>query len=209
MKKNNYNETSINEKTFSKSLNDHTNSKNTEKNEEKKKDRKWLWIILIIILLFIAFRLGSCYCNGPDCNPTISVGIGGNDIPTLDPNAGEYIEPEHPTASPSGVAIPGWGTITIPANQKDNIPIDLYNPEANNDRYYLTFEIRLPNTNGSGYEVLYKSGLIEAGLHIQNISLSRELDKGEYDVIIHVQPYRVSDKAATNNADMKTKLIVK
>lgn len=60
-----------------------------------------------------------------------------------------------------------------------------------------------------GYEVLYKSGLVEAGNHIQKITLSRGLAEGTYDAIIFVQPYRMDGITPTNNAETKTQLIVK
>ena len=38
--------------------------------------------------------------------------------------------------------------------------------------------------------------------------ITRALEAGEYNVILHVQPYRMSDKTPTNNADTETLLIV-
>ena len=112
-------------------------------------------------------------------------------------------------SSSSGVAIPGWSKIIMPANTK-TIKVDFFNPEENKDLYYLTFELRLLDSSEKGYETLYTSDLVSPGLHIQEITLSRELSVGEYDGIIHVQPYRMDvNKTATNMADLKTKIIVK
>ena len=127
----------------------------------------------------------------------------------VDPNAGEYVEPEKEETPSRGVAIPGWGSITIPANTK-TVQVKFDNPDANKDAYYLTFELRLANSSEKGYEVLYKSQLVPPGQCIQNIELSRALVAGEYDAVVHVQPYKMDEaKTPTNNADMKTKLIVK
>ena len=184
--------------------------------EEKK--NKWALPVafIVIALLFIVTFIGLYQCYNRPCNCENCIcceDATGNkkpdkDVPELDPNAGDYVAPE-PAGPAKGVAIPGWDKLIIPAGQTNNITVDFYNPAANEGLYYLTFELRLPNNSEQGYEVLYKSGLIEADKHIQSINLSRALSAGEYDAIIHVQPYRVDDKTITNNADLKTKLVVK
>ena len=123
----------------------------------------------------------------------------------IDSGAGDYVKPTQ-TQKPSepNVAIPGWGSITIPANQQ-TVSVDFFNPEANEGLYYLTFKLILSDTG----EVLYESNAVPPGKHIQTITLSRALPAGTYDVAVHVQPYRMSDETPTNNADMKTTLIVK
>lgn len=53
------------------------------------------------------------------------------------------------------------------------------------------------------------SGLVDTGLHIQTINIARGLEAGTYDAVIHVQPYRMNGaQTPTNNADMRTQLIV-
>lgn len=184
-------------------------NQNPNQNNENKKGGWVKWAILgaLIIIIIILLLRG---CSGDPNNGDININIGGgsgNEL-VVDPNAGEYVEPEKEGPS-QGVAIPGWGTITIPVNTKD-VTVDFYNPEANKDLYYLTFELRLPNDSPEGYEVLYKSGLVEPNLHIQKITLSRGLEAGTYDAIIHVQPYKMdANKTPTNNADMKTTIVVK
>ena len=121
----------------------------------------------------------------------------------IDSGAGDYVKPTQ-TPSEPGVAIPGTSSITIPANQQ-TVSVDFYNPEANEGLYYLTYKLSLANTG----EVLYESNAIPPGKHIQTITLTRALPKGNYAVVVHVQPYRMSDETPTNNADMKTTLIVK
>ena len=182
---------------------------NNPNNEtQEKKGKKWIVIaLLIILLILLAFLLGRCSGEKtPVVTPTQP--IINQDAPAIDPNAGVYVAPTPEVVDATGIAIPGWGKLTIPAGQTENIVVDLYNPEENAEKYYLTFEIRIPADNELGYEVLYTSGLIEAGLHVQSITLNRALEAGEYDAIIHVQPYRYDTKAKTNNADLKTRLIV-
>lgn len=125
-----------------------------------------------------------------------------------DPNAGAYIEPVSNETENKGVSVPGWSSMNIPADTSE-ITVDFFNPEENADRYSLTFELRIPDESEQGYEVLYTSGLVQPGLHIQKINLSRGLDAGIYNATIHVQPYRMDEnRTATNNADLQTKLIV-
>ena len=107
-----------------------------------------------------------------------------------------------------GIAIPGWGALTIPAGQTENIVANFNNPSENAGKYYLTFELSLLNADGSKGEVLYKSNLIEPGKYIQTIKLNRALEAGEYEANMFVQPYKMSDKTPTNNLNSKMKLIV-
>lgn len=118
------------------------------------------------------------------------------------------VKSEVSAASPAepaeGIAIPGWGSITIAANTKD-VTVAFTNPEANAGKYYLTFELRLKE----GDELLYKSQLVPAGMTITDITLSHALPAGEYPAVVHVQPYKTDESlTATNNADMETTLIV-
>ena len=125
----------------------------------------------------------------------------------VDPNANDQALQTDPVEVP-GIAIPGWGTLKIPAGQKDNIIANFNNPDENAGKYYLQFELSLLNSDGSKGEVLYKSGLVEPGKYIQTISLSRALEAGEYEANMFVQPYKMSDQSPTNNLNSKMKLIV-
>ena len=182
----------------------------TENREDKPKRNIWkittVILLIIIIILLLLRSCGNGVVEQPIGTEPPAETIVQPTAPGIDPNAGEYV-PE-PTRPASGVAIPGWVSFTIPANTTEDIVVDFYNPVENTDKYYLTFELRLPDNSEQGYEVLYTSGLVEPTLHIQKITLNRGLEAGEYDAIIHVQPYHMDSKAPTNNADMETKLIV-
>ncbi len=184
--------------------------------QEKKWNTSWWFkalavavpsvVLAVSILKFMDSPLPDAHT--PDADNTSVSDEYNPDIPELDLNAGEYVEPETDNTVSKGISIPGWNSLNIPENKKE-VTVDFYNPEENKGLYHLTFELRIPDESEQGYEVLYKSGLVEPGLHIQNITLSRELDAGTYDAVIHVQPYRMNEqKTATNNADMQTKLIV-
>lgn len=157
--------------------------------------------IIAAVLLSIGGALGIWWIStgfqsdsGQEVRPKLSI----------DPAAGEYVEPEQAPSPSTGVAIPGWGSMTIPAG-KTEVAVNLPNPEANEGAYYLSFTLRLKDTD----EVLYTSGLVPPGQTIQKITLSRPLTAGSYAAVVHVQPYKMDEEQTpTNNADMETKLIV-
>ena len=160
-------------------------------------------LIIILILIILLLIAGIAALTSAFSSPkTPSPSNGGVEL-RLDPNA-VLSEPEKYLAQ--GVAIPGWGSITIPANA-DEIAVDFYNPDENDGFCYLTFELRLIDDSEQGYEVLYTSGLIEPGMHVKTAKLSHGLAAGVYDAVIHVQPYRMDGNLTpTNNADMQTVL---
>lgn len=194
---------------------------NPQPNENIKKkfwNKKWFKPLVIAVPTMVAGVIISSpfikdYKNTIPADIDVKTGIGqenGNDGKDLqtDPNAQAYVEPVKQETSNSGVSVPGWSSLDFPADTSE-VTVDFFNPEENEGKYTLTFELRLPDESEQGYEVLYTSGLVDAGLHIQKINLSRGLEAGVYDATIHVQPYRMDEnRTATNNADLKTKLIV-
>ena len=179
--------------------------------------RKLLFIALLVVLMLAAVAAALIWKNAqPEATPTPTATPAPTTTPAptaelkIDPNAGALITPT-PAPTEPGVAIPGWGSITLPAGVTE-AATTLKNPEANEGWYYLTFEMRLPTvdeeTGEESYEVLFTTGLIPPGQYCNQVTLTRALEPGEYNVILHVQPYRMSDKTPTNNADTETVLIV-
>lgn len=187
--------------------------------EKENSKEKWLVLLLLLILLLLGIVIGMLlsqrgkgvshrkrYTNSSDCS-TANSGEGVGLV--IDPNAESGQSSENNNTTEQDVAISGRGSMTFPANKKE-VTVDFYNPKENEGLYYMTFELRLNNDSEQGYEVLYTSELVEPGKHINRISLSRALEKGVYEAVVHVQPYRMKEeKTLTNNADMKTRLIVK
>lgn len=168
-------------------------------------------LAVVIVLLLMKYQAASGgMAAGTETEAAAAV-TEAKEKPSLDAAAGEYQDTEtEKSAVAPGIAIPGWGSITLPADTtKAEGCVDFYNPEANAGWYYLTYEIRIPDESGN-LETIYQSGLIEPGKHIQSIELTRALSAGEYDAVIHVQPYSLDEELnALNNADMKTLLKVK
>lgn len=100
----------------------------------------------------------------------------------------------------SNVVIAGMKTWNIDANSR-YVECPLYNPEANVD-YNMYIELEWCNGQGE-YEIIYRSDLISAGQKLGRIELTREIPAGVYEnCVAHIQPYRISDNTATNNADV-------
>lgn len=183
-------------------------TKMKEQDTKKKKDKKWLILLLLLLLLLLIFIFGFLLLKGDNKDDEKAPNLPGGVNLTIDSDAGEYQKPGSNNQTSNGVAIPGWTSLSMPANETE-VTVDFYNPEANKDLYYLTFELRLIDNSAQGYEVLYTSGLVEPNLHIQKINLNRSLNAGTYDAVIHIQPYRMDEnKTPTNNANVKVKLNV-
>ena len=180
----------------------------------QQRKRMQLLIALLAVVVLAAVAVLIWQSAKPEAAPTATPAVTASPAPTaeleIDPNAGDLITPT-PAPTEPGVAIPGWGSITLPAGVTE-AATTLKNPDANADWYYLTFEMRLPTvdeeTGEESYEVLFTTGLIPPGQYCNQVTLTRALEPGEYNVILHVQPYRMSDKTPTNNADTEMVLIV-
>ena len=182
-----------------------------EPTESKKKSGKKKWLLLLLLLLLLAAGVFVISGGLTLIFPGLAPGSGSSPLGgglVIDPNAGDYVAPVAPIQEP-GVAIPGWGLMTIPANTQVLDMVDFYNPEENDGWYYLTFKLCLLNANGDISETLWESQAIPPGKHIQKITMSRGLPVGTYEAVILAQPYRMSDETPTNSAHMKTTIIVK
>ena len=133
--------------------------------------------------------------------PDTSAGIG----LTVDPYSGSFVQPEkaaEDTESTGGIAIPGWGSIRIQAGEK-LVDVNLENPIDTEGKYYLSFSVYLKGQD----KPLAETGLIQPGESALKLSLSHPQDAGEYEAVVLVQPYRMADGSATNNAEIETILI--
>ncbi len=176
-------------------------------------NRNKFYVILLILILFMLCVItilmlipkGNC-CMGALSKLYQNGNVGGGVDLKIESN-GDSVTSGESGDNEQGVAISGITSITLPKNEKQ-VYVDFCNPEKNKDLYYQTFELRL--VCDGGYETLYTSGLVEPGEHIRHITLSRTLESGEYQAVVHVQPYRMNEeRTPTNNVDIKTALIVK
>ena len=177
-----------------------------EKNDSIVIKKKYIIIAVAVLLLLVggivvALNWGNWFGGSTTVeNSTVSqVGT-----PDIDQNAGKYegSKPEDKGGEVKGIKIPGYPSITIPANQTD-VTVALLNPEGN--PCYFVFELALKDTG----ETLYKSKLVPPGQAITNITLSKPLDTGEHNAVIKISTFSLEDQSAMNGANVETVLIAK
>ena len=97
--------------------------------------------------------------------------------------------------------IPGYKTLIFTADSKEQ-SVDFFNPAENKVNLQLTLSL------ADGTQ-LYESGLIEPGMTVQKIELSKTLKAGDYkNATLHYQCYTPEGKKS-NAANIKFYLIVK
>ena len=105
-------------------------------------------------------------------------------------------------AAPSdsgGIDIPGYESLSFKAGSLSQ-SVNLRNPQTN-DCYFVLSLI-------TDSETLWTSDEIEPGEAVKKLTLSRTLDKGEYDAVLHYDCFTLNDKSPLNGAEIKLKLIV-
>lgn len=170
---------------------------------------KLVILILIILLLIgggVAVGLNwQSWFGGETQTSTSAVsGAASSPSPDLDPNASDWVGQQLPDQSggeSTGIQIPGYPSITLPADTQD-VSVALLNPEGN--PCYFRFELVLKDTG----ESLYQSGLVAPGQAIYQIQLSRPLSAGEYDAVIQITTSSLTDLNPMNGANVETVLIV-
>ena len=110
----------------------------------------------------------------------------------LDSNAVKWTQQKN--SDPESIKIPGYSTITIPADTKD-VKITLGNPEGN--QCYFKFELLVDG------ESLYTSDFVQAGYAIENIELEKALEKGTYDAVIKITPYSLDKESQYAGANVR------
>ena len=170
--------------------------------------KKTLIVTLIVLLLLVvgavtvAFNWNNWF---GDAQPTVPSSSQNGNL-DIDENAGDWngqTLPDKTDDAPAvGIKIPGYPSITLPANQQ-TVNMALLNPEGN--PCYFTFELVLKDTG----ETLYKSKLVPPGQAITEVTLARELPAGEYAATIKITTTSLEDGSAMNGANVETVLIVK
>ena len=115
-------------------------------------------------------------------------------IPDKDDNIASLNEPEQ-IEQIENIILPGFDYLDI--NKPGRILCNM------NENFYLQFNIILKDTE----EVIYSSGLVEYNSYINNITLTKEIEEGEYEALIFIQPYDLKGNK-TNSALLEIKLKV-
>lgn len=147
-------------------------------------------IIVIVSLLVVIFKISS-----PKEQQNHGV--------VLEPNKENLQDVQAGTDLP-GIVIPGWTAIKLPA-AKAEADVSLYNPDGNSGYFDLSFTLKLSETD----EVIFTTGKIAPGYKCSKVTLEKELEPGEYEGILMVQPYLQDEKQTpTNNAELEILIIV-
>lgn len=156
-------------------------------------------IALLLIACGIVIGLNWQSWFGAQDDPPTSQTV----TPDIDPDAQDWTgqQPENAGGESTGIKIPGYPSITLPADT-ETVSVALLNPEGN--PCYFTFEIALNDTG----EVLYTSKLVPPGQAIYEITLSRPLTAGEYNAVIRISTTSLADGSAMNGANVETVLVV-
>ena len=101
--------------------------------------------------------------------------------------------------SGANIAIPGYEKLDFAAG-KTAQTVNLKNPQTNDCYFVLSLIINS--------ETLWTSDYIEPGYAVKKLTLSRALDKGEYDAVLHYDCFTLNDKTPLNGAEIKLNLKV-
>jgi len=122
-----------------------------------------------------------------------------------DENAKPYMgrEIDYPdTFAENKFIIQSYDKIIIPANALD-VQVFLVNPDSN--RCFFVFKIILEETE----EIIYVSGLVKPGMYLENITLLKALEKGEYNAVLEIHTYDLERYDFTQKSEITFNLIVK
>ena len=122
-------------------------------------------------------------------------------VPELEEDAVDWegVQPRDTGGVAAGIAIPGYKSITIDANQTD-VKVNFQNPEDNP----CYFVISLILDDGT---VLYQSKMIEPGKGLYDITLTEALAGGEYGATVKYETYSLDDLTPLNGAEVRISLI--
>jgi hypothetical protein len=153
----------------------------------------------ICIILIILALLGGCVTaalNYENWFGNIKTTQTGVQKPDIDQNAEDWkgvLPDENKNAGSSGIAIPGYKSISLKANQKEQA-VSLVNPAQNS--CYFVISLLLPD----GTEI-YKSKMIPPSKGLYNITLNRELAAGTYaKAILKYECYKMDDNLTKLNS---------
>ena len=139
--------------------------------------RKIIVLVIVVIVVLLLLK--------PHNNST---------APDMENNTNSLNEPEE-TEEIENIILPGFDYLDI--NNPGRMLCNM------NENFYLQFNIILKGTE----EVIYSSGLVEYNSYINNITLIKEIEEGEYEVLVFIQPYDLKGNK-TNSALLEIKLKV-
>ena len=175
-----------------------------------------LRILAVIMLIVCAVTVSLCYLVSSKASFAV---LGEEKVP-----ASVSLAPAvstSPTAAPMNVSnsnidlngrvtFPGFSSLSAKINDDGiaELSSQLFNPEENEGKYYFIFEIRLINLDGS-FKTIYSSDKCYSGVPVCGGKLEGSFAEGTYNIVLHLQPYRISDDTPTNNSEQIIKLYIR
>ncbi len=168
-----------------------------------------IFLIILIVSIVVSFNWNKWFANNENnVSETSNMSETSSAVPNIDidENAGKWNgnlpKDKNENNQEEGIKIPGYPSITIPADEK-NVTMALLNPEGN--PCYFKFAIVLDDSG----EVLYESKHVPPGDAITEVELSKALPAGEYNATIQITTLSLDGMSQLNGANVETVLIAK
>ena len=154
-------------------------------NQENRKKRQWIILAAVLVILaaavglFLAFEFGK---NNPDGKGIV-----------LEEGAEDWDgEMKDMSEGQTGIKIPGYGEITVPAGET-TWKITLANPEENTCYFKYTVTIDDSETP------IYESDLIEPGKAVREFEVTEPLEAGDYEIHLNISTYAMDEELTPLN----------
>ena len=176
---------------------------------ETKKDNSKKFILIIVILalvcavgVFAAFHMGQNSMRTETAEAT-EAAEDANGIKIAD-DASDWDNSLTDTSDQEtkGIKIPGYGELTVAANETD-WKITLANPQDND--CYFKYLITIDDSE----EVIYESDYIEPGKAIREFQVTKGLEAGDYKIHLNIEAYSTDgSNTRLNGANVQADLHV-
>ena len=154
-------------------------------NQENRKKRQW--IILAAVLVILAAAAGLFLTFGTRRENPDGKGI------VLEEGAEDWDgEMKDMSEGQTGIKIPGYGEITVPAG-KTTWKITLANPEENT--CYFRYSVTIDDSETP----IYESDLIEPGKAVREFEVTEPLEAGDYEIHLNISTYAMDEELTPLN----------
>ena len=154
-------------------------------NQENRKKRQW--IILAAVLVILAAAAGLFLTFGTRRENPDGKGI------VLEEGAEDWDgEMKDMSEGQTGIKIPGYGEITVPAGET-TWKITLANPEENT--CYFKYTVTIDDSEIP----IYESDLIEPGKAVREFEVTEPLEAGDYEIHLNISTYAMDEELTPLN----------
>lgn len=154
-------------------------------NQENRKKRQW--IILAAVLVILAAAAGLFLTFGTRRENPDGKGI------VLEEGAEDWDgEMKDMSEGQTGIKIPGYGEITVPAGET-TWKITLANPEENT--CYFKYTVTIDDSENP----IYESDLIEPGKAVGEFDVTEPLEAGDYEIHLNISTYAMDEELTPLN----------